>query len=209
MVANETDSASEPFRPEDWISAAETIRRVRAATISFTAHIAIAKRAHAGLLRARAELLVINDTQRHRDVDVAPRFWWAEGHEALEQNWEVGDFETWIDQKIKFQVFGVRFHRDDLRLMTPTAFSEEPAPASIARESGGRPMSALWPGWVAELAAVLHEEGVPPGAAASGADELIGRIADRLAARGMEGPTRSTVQETVKAVLRRMREAEN
>lgn len=208
-MSSDTDSKSESFQPEDWISASETIRRVRSATLSFTAHMQIAKRAHAGLLRSHADLLVINDSQRHKAVDVPARFWWAEGHEALEQDWEVGDFETWVDQKIKFQAFGVKFHRDDLRAMTPAAFVDEPTTMAPIKEGGGRPMSALWPGWVAELAWVIHEEGVPPGVGTGGAEDLISRIADRLAARGVEGPTRSTVQETAKAVLRRLRDAGN
>jgi hypothetical protein len=70
-------------------------------------------------------------------------------------------------------------------------------------------MSALWPVWVAELVTVIHEEGVPAGAGSKGVDVLISRVAERLAERGQETPTRSTVQDTVRAVLRRLRDAEN
>jgi hypothetical protein len=75
------------------------------------------------------------------------------------------------------------------------------------RHTGGRPMSSLWPTWVAELAALIHEEGIPSGTGSAGTDELIGKIADRLAERALEGPTRTTVQEAAKAVLRRLRDA--
>ncbi len=68
-------------------------------------------------------------------------------------------------------------------------------------------MSALWPEWVAELASLIHEEGIPEGSGARGTDELISSVADRLVARGLEAPARTTVQETAKAVLRRLRNA--
>jgi len=200
------DQTQEPLQAEDWISAAQTIRKVREATLSSTSHIALAKRAHAGLLRAHAELMIVNGEKRHRDCAVPPEFWWAEGQAALEQNWELGDFETWIRNKVRIQAFGVRFHREDVeqvcRALEKT--SERPAPP-LAEEHGGRPMSKLWPGWIAELSALIHEEGVPPGTGSQGSDDLIAKVADRLAGRGLEAPSRTTVQVTAKAVLRRLR----
>lgn len=200
---------AEEYRPDDWISASEAIRLVRTATLSANSHIAIATRARAGLLRSRADLMIIGKTQRHADVKVPESFWWAGGEAALTQNWEIGDFETWIDRNVLIQAFGVRFHRDDLRRMVPTAIPSEPARTSEGRDPGGRPMSTLWPEWVAELVSLIHEEGMPARSKGTGVDELISRISDRLAERGLEGPSRSTVQETAKAVLRRLREAGN
>jgi hypothetical protein len=200
---------SDPFRAEDWVTASETLRLVMTATLSRTANIDIATRAHAGMLRARAELFIVGDNARSPEGDIPRAFWWAEGHEALKQNWEIGDFETWIDKRVRYQVFGVKFHRGDLRKMVPGAFEPQPEPSAPARDTGGRPMSPLWPEWVAELTALVHDEGVPQGSGAGGADALIARVADRLAARGLEGPSRSTLQETARAVLRRLRDAEN
>ncbi len=82
-------------------------------------------------------------------------------------------------------------------------------PEREGRRGGGRPMSPLWPEWVAELVAHIHEEGIPKGVANDGAEALITRVADGLAARGLEGPSRSTVQDAVQAVLRRLRLAGN
>ena len=210
-VTGEAGEDEEPqgFREEDWISAAATIALVRTATLSPTANVALATRAHAGLLRAHCALLIINGTQRHTDCEVPREFWWAEGHDALEQNWEVGDFETWINKTVRFQVFGARFHRDDIeRIVGSSQIGRiRPEPAAN-KESGGRPMSTLWPEWVAELAGLIHEEGVPAGSGTKGTEDLISTIANRLAERGLEAPARATVQETAKAVLRRIR-AEN
>lgn len=202
------DAGEEPqrFRDDDWISAAETIKRVREATLSPTSHIALAKRAHAGLLRAHAQLMVIDNVQRHPDCDVAAGFWWAEGHEALTQNWQLGDFETWLKKTIRYQAFGVRFHRDDVDRMVGASHVEQRRPEPDL-ETRGRPMSALWPEWVAELVSLVHEEGMPEGSGTNGTEELISSVANRLAARGLEAPARTTVQETVKTVLRRLRSA--
>jgi len=205
------DAGEEPqgFRDDDWISAAETIKRVREATLSPTSHIALAKRAHAGLLRAHCALMIINRSQRHPDCDVPAGFWWAEGHDALTQNWELGDFETWIKKTVQYQIFGVRFHREGVeRIVSLSTVDRRRPEPTTNKESGGRPRSELWPEWVAELAALIHEEGVPDGSGAMGSDDLIVRVADRLASRGLNSPARATLQETAKAVLRRLR-AEN
>ena len=73
----------------------------------------------------------------------------------------------------------------------------------------GRRLSELWPGWVAELTATIHEEGIPDGEGSQGQEELIRRVADALAERGLEGPSRTTVQPVIQAVLDRLRAAGN
>ena len=150
--------------------------------------------------------MIINNSQRHPDTEVSPGFWWAEGGAALGQYWELGDFETWFDSKVKYQVFGVKFHREDVGRMIPNGLGTEPKAQSIPKVSGGRPMSVLWPDWVAELAALVHEEGLP---ASGSTEQLISAVADRLADRGLEAPTRSTVQDAARAVLRRLKDAGN
>lgn len=195
--------AAEPYRPEDWLTASETRRLVINATLSRSANIAICTRAHAGLIRAHAEVLIIGSESR-TDHLVHKEFWWAEGHEALEQNWETGDFETWIDKRFHIRAFGVKFHRDDIRRMVPAAFQSSSTPEP--QRGGGRSMSRDWPEWVAELVAYIHEQGIPAGEGTRGADGLIEAVATRLEARGATPPSRTTVQEAVNAVLRRLRE---
>lgn len=75
--------------------------------------------------------------------------------------------------------------------------------------AGGRPRSEKWSDWIAELAAFVHEEGIPDGAGIEGQDAVIAAIDSRLFNRDKEGPSRSTVQPVVRAVLQRMRSAGN
>lgn len=207
--ADDTNNPDEPFQPECWISAAETIARVRRATLSSTADVSIATRAFAGLLRTNAAMLIVK-SERYENTPVPAQFWWAKGYAALKQNWPLGDFETSVDGIGRVQAFGVRFHREDVdeMLAAQSSFSRTPVPAPtpVAREAGGRPMSERWPEWVAELVAVIHEEGLPDN---PGVDELINKVSDQLALRGLEGPSRTTLQDTVRAVIRRMNSAGN
>ncbi|MFN9928273.1 MAG: hypothetical protein ACK53I_15190, partial [Phenylobacterium sp.] len=152
---------SDDYRSEDWLSANETLSLVRAATRSGQPRKAICSRAHAGLIRARAELLVVEAEERVNH-EIPRRFWWAEGHDALNQDWAVGDFSTWIDRKYEIKAFGVRFHRDDIARMAPGALAK-PAEVEGAPRAGGRSMSKLWPEWVAEVVAWYHDSGRPEG----------------------------------------------
>lgn len=77
------------------------------------------KRAHAGLLRTRAKRFC-TDAACSNDVDVPQEFWWAEGHEALTQDWESGDFETWLNQRTRLRAFGVEWCKEDAEAMGVT-----------------------------------------------------------------------------------------
>jgi hypothetical protein len=155
------------------------------------------------MLRTRAKLFFVGELQV-RDIELPSRFWWAEGGNAMEQNWETGDFA--VHRPERARAFGVTFHIDGLREMIPAAFEELQRPAvEPSPRHGGRRMSEHWPQWVAELAAMIHEEGIPDGSI--GPDVVIQRIEERLADRGLEGPPRTTVQPTARAVLSRLRGA--
>lgn len=84
----------------------------------FGNRLAICERCEAGLLRSRAQLF-----KRHKeelvDVELPSEFWWPKGREALDRNWETGDFSTWIDRTYHWRAFGVRFALDDLLKMLP------------------------------------------------------------------------------------------
>jgi hypothetical protein len=200
--ANLPDVADD-YRPDDWLSAAEALKLVRAATGSHRSNITICTRAHAGMVRARADLLVMEGSRR-ADHEVPKEFWWAEGHQALDQIWATGDFATWINKKYEIKAFGVRFHRDDIARMAPGAMLKTTEIEAVPR-GGGRSMSKLWPEWVAELSVYIHVEGIPPGDGTAGADALIDEIEGRLQERGLSAPSRTTLQDTVGAVLRRLR----
>lgn len=86
----------------------------------------------------------------------------------------------------------------------------EPTASEKRRQrAGGRRMSNLWPDWVAELVLHLHDNGFPGGEGAAGQDALIAAVEERLIQLGCEAPSRTTVQDTVRAVLVRYRGAGN
>jgi hypothetical protein len=103
MLPDMSEQSSDgPDETDEWLSAAETQRRIINVTLTSTSHIAICQRAHGGLLRAKALLLLVGDQSRP-DGLIPKEFWWAGGHEALTQNWQTGDFETWIDRKLRLR----------------------------------------------------------------------------------------------------------
>jgi predicted nucleotide-binding protein len=101
---------------EEWINAASAVALLGMKHLLGTR--TICKRAHAGLIKARAERF-IRDGRSADNVDVPAEFWWAEGGAALDQNWTSGDFDTWIDQRIHLQAFGVTFRRSDIERSKP------------------------------------------------------------------------------------------
>ncbi|KQS49732.1 hypothetical protein [Sphingomonas sp. Leaf198] len=84
----------------------------------FGNRLAICERCHAGLVRTQAASFYRVDNVQ-ADAELPREFWWAKGHEALDQNWQTGDFSTWIDQKYHWQAFGVRFALADLLNLLP------------------------------------------------------------------------------------------
>lgn len=96
---------------EQWIEAS------RASELAGSTY-ALCERASAGLVQSRARLLLI-DENRHENVAIPSKFWWADGREALDQDWETGDFSTWIDRSEEWKAFGVSFALAGLLEMLP------------------------------------------------------------------------------------------
>ena len=46
---------------------------------------------------------------KRENVELPAGFWWAQGQDALNQNWATGDFSTWINQQALWEAFGVTF----------------------------------------------------------------------------------------------------
>lgn len=90
--------------------------------------IALCTCAHLGLVETKARLLT-RDRDRSENVIIPADFWWATGHEALDQNWPVGDFSTWIDRQVECRAFGVCFSLGGLRDMLAPEIS-----ATLARQ---------------------------------------------------------------------------
>ena len=71
------------------------------------------------MVKARAKLFTFGK-KRMSNHEVPDWFWWACGKEALEQDWAVGDFETWIDGEVECKAFGVEFLESDIEDMIPS-----------------------------------------------------------------------------------------
>jgi len=94
--------------PHEWIKAALALEYVSESLSESSAKMRICERAHAGLIAAKADRIIFSGTEE-RDNLIGKSFWWAEGHEALDQDWGAGDFTTWIDKKHEVKAFGVSF----------------------------------------------------------------------------------------------------
>ena len=103
---------------EEWISAAEAVAMLKPIMTEYSARIRICERAYGELIHARAEQFHV-DQQVSHNQDIPKEFWWAEGNQALEQDWATGDFSTWIDHRIHLKAFGVTFARADIEKLVP------------------------------------------------------------------------------------------
>lgn len=116
-------------RQDEWVRAAEAVAMLKPILGDYSARFRICERAFAGLIRARAEQFH-QGSRTFQNHDIPKEFWWAKGHEALDQDWAAGDFSTWIDQKFELKAFGVTFARADLeKLLPPQAQAKAPAVA--------------------------------------------------------------------------------
>jgi hypothetical protein len=140
---------------EEWCSAAEAVQLLKPVFKSeFAARMTICKRANKGMIRARAERF-ITDSKAIDNVAVPPVFWWAEGHEALTQNWTAGDFDTWVNfdkltgnirysgPKVHLEAINVTFMRSDIEKLIPPG-SAQPVAPSPSPSVGGRPPADWW-----------------------------------------------------------------
>jgi len=133
-------AAAEPpqLTNDEWISASKALDLLGRRLGS---RIAICTRAHAGMVKARAKRF-IQASKKFDNVEVPSEFWWAKGHEALDQDWQTGDFDTWIDHKCHWQAFGVEFLRSDIESMS-TVRKKEPKMAGN-KVFIGHGRSLLW-----------------------------------------------------------------
>lgn len=194
----------------EWVTAKELLLATGAKMTRQTTNEskALCRRAHAGLIRARAKVYRVDGLET-RNSEIPKGFWWHEGEAALEQDWEQGDF-SWSYNHQRANAIGVEFSREDaeglgLRFNAPPSTGAGSISAPPDKNKGGRRLSELWPEYVAELCAYFHDEGVPPGVGTEGAEAIIDGVADRLAKRGVETISRSTAQAAVNATLKRLR----
>jgi hypothetical protein len=104
---------------DEWVRPAEAVELLKPILTEYSARLRICERAHGGLIRARAEQFHHGDRISHNHA-IPREFWWAEGHEALEQDWAAGDFSTWIgNSTTQLKAFGVTFARSDIAKLLP------------------------------------------------------------------------------------------
>lgn len=142
---------------EEWIAAAEAARVLKPTFGTYDAQMTICKRAHSGMIRARAQRFIVDSITRD-DCEIPKEFWWAEGHQSLTQNWVAGDFDTWSrDKQTHLQAFGVSFLRAEIEKLipasAPTALQAPAAPAVIA---SGRPPADWWDDLWVEICRQLY-----------------------------------------------------
>jgi hypothetical protein len=182
------DGIEDDGTPGQWISAAKAVEILKSHLGSYTAQQTICTRAHSGLVRARAERLTM-DNKPLKFATVPAAFWWARGHQALEQNWAAGDFSTWLDHEVQIHAFGVKFLRADIEKLLPEATAVPPVKAA----PGGRPKADWWDDLWIEICRQLYVGELIPKRQA----DLENAMLEWLAKRG-ETPSTSTIRERAK-----------
>jgi hypothetical protein len=114
----------------EWMSAYEALEFLQLRD----AKRAICRRAHAGQIKARAQLLTFQGKEE-TDVEVPPEFWWAwaNGEDDLKQDWDQGDFDTWLEHRsYRVRAVGVEFRRSDIEKLKPAPVTNLRSPPSPA-----------------------------------------------------------------------------
>src|SRR5215213_3340496 len=101
-----------------WITAAKALAIVAEHSSPTSARIGLCSRAHADLVETKAKLVTVGG-RGHEDSPVPADFWWADGGAALDQDWAVGDFSTWLNRKVECKAFGVLFDLEGVLAMIP------------------------------------------------------------------------------------------
>ena len=145
-----------------WITAATAFSIVEQVAGSAEARFALCTRAHHGLLKSRADRFVVNGQSRESPL-LDEAFWWARGHEALEQDWKLGEFSTWIDRKLHCEAFGVMFELHGVLALLPIELHPRIA---LSLSAAGNPA------WVPAAQTRRHVYG-PGGVSPMKADEVL------------------------------------
>ena len=195
---------------EQWITATEAVHLLKPAFGTYEAQMTICKRAHSGMIRARAQQFIMDDKTRD-NFEIPKQFWWAEGHQALTQNWTAGDFDTWTPNKeTHLQAFGVSFLRAEIENLIPAS---APAPAPAAAQAptaptmtaGGRPPADWWDDLWVEISRQLYGGELIP----KKQGDIETAMKEWLAKRG-EHPSDSTIRSRARKLWQAIsREGEN
>jgi hypothetical protein len=186
---------------DEWISAAEAASLLKSAFNSQQlAQMTICKRAHGGLIHARAERFMVDGVEHVlrdesgalQNIEIEKEFWWAEGNAALHQNWITGDFDTWIDNEIHLQAFNVWFLRADIEKMIPAGSAAQPVvlPSPPSPATGGRPPADWWDDLWIEICRQLYAGDLKP----TKQSDIETAMLEWLAKEKGETPSTSTIR---------------
>lgn len=192
---------------DEWISAHQALELVAGTLTPPEATRAICVYATEGLVSARAKKLVIGSETKGA-AEIPAQFWKSLAGEGLTPDWSLGVFGSHIghiahpDGVVFCRAYGVEFKRADIEAIIPVELeSKSTAQSGIEFGPKPNPTHKGWPAWVSELTDYLHNKGFPSGAGTEQIETLIAKIDQRVRNRGIKVPTRSAVQDVVRAVL--------
>ena len=143
----------------DWISSDDAMSWAQETLGFMEAVHLISGRAHEGLIIARAERFRRGD-QTQDDVDVPRAFWRGFGYSPLPQIWEVGDFQSQLNDDVPSRAFGVVFRRSDLEKFLPTR--KAAATRTVTPLNSGRRPAPWWDDLWIEIARQLFVGDLKP-----------------------------------------------
>ena len=135
------DSPHQENMTTDWISSDDAMSWAQETLGFMEAVHLISGRAHEGLIIARAARFRRGD-QTQDDVDVPRAFWRGFGYSPLPQIWEVGDFQSQLNDDVPSRAFGVVFRRSDLEKFLPTR--KAAATRTVTPLNSGRRPAPWW-----------------------------------------------------------------
>ena len=202
----------------EWIGWTEARDRVEAAGLSAKGKLpsVLVDWAQSSVVACRATTLLW-DNHSQFDAPIPPRAWEiARGGQHGRIDWATGYVQCRIalepgQRSVILKAYGTQFSKAEMDRLAPfvpctvRAEIDKIIAQPTQKNKGGAPRSAAWNDFMAELAAVLHEVGVPPGSGTQGSEQFMETIFGRLEERGKEYPQRTTVQPVVNAVLERLR----
>ncbi len=64
-------------------------------------------------------------------------FWWPKGEAALNQNWNVGDFDTWVERSGHWRAYAVEFLKADIDKLLPSPEEKHSKTTSVNLQPEG------------------------------------------------------------------------
>ena len=154
---------------------------------------------------------------------IPSQFWLDANQEGITRNYKYEHNDFSFSSKglyVKEYSYGKAFDVHFFSVNLPSPFlrehisdinaTEQNSSAGECLSTGqGRPREEWWPDFVAELVAYVKEVGIPDGIGHQGQSVVLKEVSDRLVSRGKPEPGRTQTQDTINAVLRRLRSAGN